>query len=324
MLNKIKYDNSIILSYDKNGRNNFALLEDGRLISSKKLHDFKIDIFCTKCQNSQNIRWGARLLKKEYICMRCHGLYNNPFKGKKHTEEFKQKLSEDRKGIRLNPHSKSVYDCWIEKYGQEKANELIESHKEKLSIAFSGDKNYFYQREFTEEQKNRRLASQKKYLESLTDEEKEKISLNMSKAALKFKSENPGYYREIKSRGGKAAAASHVKYKINKLEKIVQDKLLELGLDFKYSVILDFKQFDFGNKKNRILLEVQGDYWHANPNIYTENINSMQIKNVERDALKKEFAAKHNFKLFYIWEQDVMMNNFDVLYDIKRIIENEI
>lgn len=81
-------------------------------------------------------------------------------------------------------------------------------------------------------------------------------------------------------------------------------------------------QFDFGIKKYRIFIEVQGDYWHANPKIYNyKNLTKQQCKNVERDKIKKCFAEKNNFKLFYIWEQDILDNDFTVLDEIKNYVK---
>ena len=97
----------------------------------------------------------------------------------------------------------------------------------------------------------------------------------------------------------------------------------KLGLSkFEYSVIFGGYQFDFGFKQHKILLEVQGDYWHGNPNIYKE-LNSVQVHKKQKDILKAEIANKHGFKLFYIWEQEINNGNFSILHKIKEVL-NEI
>ena len=93
-------------------------------------------------------------------------------------------------------------------------------------------------------------------------------------------------------------------------------------LEFKYSVIICNRQYDFGNKKYKIFLEVHGDYWHGNPKLYA-NLNSTQKKNVEKDISKKSLAIKYGYKLFTIWENDILNSNFDVLDKIQEYI-NEI
>jgi len=68
------------------------------------------------------------------------------------------------------------------------------------------------------------------------------------------------------------------------------------------------------------LLEVQGDYWHGNPKIYTE-LNDIQKANIENDKYKLELAKKYGCKLFYIWETDFRNNDYSVLLEIKKLLD---
>lgn len=79
-------------------------------------------------------------------------------------------------------------------------------------------------------------------------------------------------------------------------------------------------QYDFIIHEKRILIEVNGDYWHGNPNSFNINgsdgkrkLNDIQLKKMEKDKLKLEFATKHNFKIIYIWEEEINNNNFSKL-----------
>lgn len=87
----------------------------------------------------------------------------------------------------------------------------------------------------------------------------------------------------------------------NKLETKVK-KILELGnIEHQMSFWITKKhQYDFLFPKFKILLEVQGDYWHANPEKYkpndlikypNEEILASEIWN--RDLEKRKFAEKH-------------------------------
>lgn len=84
-----------------------------------------------------------------------------PFYGKKHTEESKRKQSELRKGKPIterhrenikkyyknhdNPmKGRSVYSVWINKYGKEKADKLMEDYKYKQSLNNKGENNPMY------------------------------------------------------------------------------------------------------------------------------------------------------------------------------------
>jgi G:T-mismatch repair DNA endonuclease (very short patch repair protein) len=73
-------------------------------------------------------------------------------------------------------------------------------------------------------------------------------------------------------------------------------------VDSKISFVYDIK---FKNK----IIEYNGDYWHANPKIYTENFFNKSNKKFAhelwlRDKLKKELAENKGFDVLIIWESD--------------------
>ena len=58
-------------------------------------------------------------------------------------------------------------------------------------------------------------------------------------------------------------------------------------------------------------IEINGDYWHANPRSFKEKtLTSAQINNIENDKNKKKFILDSGKKLFYVWEMD-LYNNID-------------
>jgi hypothetical protein len=82
--------------------------------------------------------------------------YGNPFFGKHHTEETKNKISDfnskerilseefiqkARENLSKVSNKKPVYKIWLEKYGKEVADKKFEEMRVKNSIAFSGNKN---------------------------------------------------------------------------------------------------------------------------------------------------------------------------------------
>jgi hypothetical protein len=112
-------------------------------------------------------------VNNESVCRKCassgnrNGMYGrcgelNPFYGKKHTQESKDKIIKDRdystyktkefkdKMSKLssgsnNPmYGKSVYDIWVNKYGEEVANQKMKEYSNKQSELNSGEKNNMY------------------------------------------------------------------------------------------------------------------------------------------------------------------------------------
>ncbi len=89
------------------------------------------------------------------------------------------------------------------------------------------------------------------------------------------------------------------------------------------------KSYDFRFWNTNFLLEVQGDFWHANPQIYKpDDILNHPFKKVtasslwRKDRKKKENAEKNGYKLIYLWETDInVMSDEDILYYIKKMIK---
>ena len=329
MINEIKVNGQKIIKEEKTKNGILFTLENGEIIKKISLNKKKIEIKCNECNNFIKRKTFFHAFVTKYRCRKCFlktiSGEKNYFYGKKRSKEFKEKLSRERKGKRLNPHSKSVYQYWIEKYGKEKADILFIEYKEKHRKSSMGEKNGFYGKKHTKETIYRISKSNEITRKNRSEEKKKEISLKISKSQKKLQLENPEEYKRLKSKAGKISNLKKEKYKINKLEKRVKNELENRKLNFEYSVIICFKQFDFGNKEFRILLEVQGDYWHANPLIYkNENLTFTQKKNIEKDKEKVKFAQDYNFKLFHIWENDIKNNNFDVIDQIERYINDKI
>lgn len=314
MKNKIKVDKNTFISYFEEKKYNqqirtkyYTSSKENIILS--KLNSFEIE--CVDCKKYTKLKVFTKHHKNNlFLCNSCRNIgERNPCFGRKHSEEWKKKKSSSMEGIK-NPF-----------YGKTHSKEV----KEKLSNISKkniGEKNPFYGKTHNKETREIISKSNIKYNKNMSKEDKLKRSEITSKAVKKFQSKNPEYTKKIRT---KARYRSHLsqskrKYEMNKIEKKVFNKIKHFG--FEYSVILGFKQYDFGLKKERILIEVQGDYWHGNPNIYKkEDLNRTQRKKQEADKSKKDFALKHGFKIFYIWEEEINNNSYTNL--IKEI-ENEI
>lgn len=307
----------------KEGCKTKYLLDNNNIISTK---DIKIvETECPDCKIKRRIsKLHHYNLVKATVCDKCRSVGDrNPFYGKTHTSDFIKKRSIAMMGKYSgdkNPmYGKTVFSRWVELYGEKRAQELEQNKNYKVSLATSGDKNPFYGKTHTKESIDIIVSKNKTWRDNLTEEEKKIISNNISLAQKACEARDPELYRRQKQKAAGISAQQSHRYKINSIEKIVQIMLEKSGLDFEYSVIMGFFQFDFGNKKNRILLEVQGDYWHGNPEIY-QNFNSIQIANKQKDIIKKEFAEKHGFKLFYIWENEIKNNDFSVIQEMQKCV----
>lgn len=85
--------------------------------------------------------------------------------------------------------------------------------------------------------------------------------------------------------------------------------------------------YDFVDIKNKKIIEFQGDVYHANPKLYT-NENYIHPYDIEikaqdiwnKDLEKKKIAEKNGFKLIYIWEFDYRNNKEEQLNICKKFL----
>ena len=102
----------------------------------------------------------------------------------------------------------------------------------------------------------------------------------------------------------------HPKYGTSKLEEDFAKNFLDkLGLEYEYQYeAREIGRFyDF--KCNNVLIEIDGDYFHANPLLYEEdNLNTMQKKNKRIDEYKDKWALSHGYPILRIWEHDIRHN----------------
>lgn len=82
-------------------------------------------------------------------------------------------------------------------------------------------------------------------------------------------------------------------------------------------------QLDFYDKTKNLIIEFQGDYWHANPKLYDKNFINKVKKLTSReiwqyDQSKKDFICKELNNPIYlqIWESDYRNNPEKIIQDI--------
>jgi G:T-mismatch repair DNA endonuclease (very short patch repair protein) len=292
---KIKYNNLLFLSTEKQGRLNICYFENEFKINKCNLLNKQIEIMCEECKCWYNRKFYNALIDKFYVCCRCRTIGDkNPFYGKKHTKEFKDKLSLERK----------------EKY--------------------IGSANPFYGKKHTKETVDKLSASSKIYNSIHGNSFKGKAHSIKTRGILREKSkkwaaEHPEHYVKMVESSLKKQSLGFK----SSIEKSTEEELKRRIIDYKYNKILHRKyQYDFiiGDE---ILLEVHGDYWHANPLIYGDEpgkrkLNNTQEFKVERDKLKRSFALKYGYKIFYLWEKEIKNGDFSVIDEILKELKNEI
>ena len=69
--------------------------------------------------------------------------------------------------------------------------------------------------------------------------------------------------------------------------------------------------YDFFLSDLNLLVELDGDYWHANPAIDWKKLTSIQTRNIENDKMKNDLAKAINLSIVRFWERDIHLENFE-------------
>lgn len=92
-----------------------------------------------------------------------------------------------------------------------------------------------------------------------------------------------------------------------------------------YMIFEDTKLFFYDVVHKKRAIEFNGDYWHCNPEIYSENyyheIIQQTAKDIwERDAIKVDAIEKHGIPCLVIWEKDYTINKKETIEKCKKWI----
>lgn len=108
---------------------------------------------------------------------------------------------------------------------------------------------------------------------------------------------------------------------MNNLEKYVADYFDFNNIEYYHNFFINgdsTHSYDFKIKGIKLLIEIDGDYWHGGPKYvkYFHNVDSVK----SNDVLKTEIAENSGFKLIRFWESDIENNSERVFNEILTTI----
>lgn len=118
-------------------------------------------------------------------------------------------------------------------------------------------------------------------------------------------------------------ARSYITY-TSKLELKIQEILNLLNIEYYCNVFLYRYNWDIVFK-NKVILEINGDFWHANPNMYKANdilLGDKKAKDIwDKDKRKKNKAEANGYKVYYLWENEINnMSDEQIIKFLKSIL----
>ncbi len=98
-----------------------------------------------------------------------------------------------------------------------------------------------------------------------------------------------------------------------KPQQICDSILKNLGVEYINEKRFDRYSIDTYLTNYDLCIEVMGDYWHSNSELFSvDKLNEMQINNIFRDVRKNNsLLEKFKIPVLYLWEKD-LINNKDV------------
>jgi very-short-patch-repair endonuclease len=110
------------------------------------------------------------------------------------------------------------------------------------------------------------------------------------------------------------------------LEKKFEGEVLsKIDIKYRKQCFISGKAFDFYLPNQNLLIEVNGDYWHANPIVYEPNdiisypggeVTAKEIR--ERDKEKSRLAEEKGFNVIEVWEKDILNDTTSVVEKVKK------
>lgn len=107
------------------------------------------------------------------------------------------------------------------------------------------------------------------------------------------------------------------------LEDLLANALQASGIEFTRQYFIGGRPYDF-IFPGRIVLEVQGDFWHGSPHLFSDAdaphpvINKTIREIWQADAEKRQYAESRGFTVLEVWEHEIHANLSAVMQNIMR------
>lgn len=152
-----------------------------------------------------------------------------------------------------------------------------------------------------------------------TEEAKRKISETRKRLGLAKGKNNPMYGKTHTPEAIEKIYKNRYK---NKLEARFCEILDDLDIPYTFQFFLTedgvCKSYDFKITGKNILIEVDGDYWHGNPNTESHWHCVEEVK--ANDHFKNGLAISNGFEVLRFWEQDIYHNEEQVRAKLRTIL----
>ncbi len=259
-------------------------------------------------------------------------------KGKYHSEETRKKISEATKKAMNNPEiRRRISETSKGRISGNKGKIASEETRRKLSEAHKGQIGWMKGKHHSEKSK-KKMSEFRKGLHYSPKTEFKKGIVPWIKGKKLSEVMTPEKYKISIEKNRKQILERYASGKFplqtnTKPERQIKEELLKRG----YKEGIDFiHQYKFMNKfmcdfcfpQQKVIVEVYGDFWHANPKKYLDSskLHANQIKDIGRDKSKEAYITKvdnHTWTYLVFWESDINKNVVDCVNKIEEVLNNK-
>lgn len=115
-------------------------------------------------------------------------------------------------------------------------------------------------------------------------------------------------------------SASQGRYK-SKLEAKFEEWIIQIGIPYEHQKELLGYLFDFYVPSKNMLIEVDGNFYHVNHDVYKGELYKVQEDVLRNDAKKNKIAIGCGYQLERFWENDINKNSEEAFQRLKKLIE---
>ncbi len=149
-----------------------------------------------------------------------------------------------------------------------------------------------------------------------SEEHKQKVS----KSQIKRYEENPELREKLSKRRIK-----WLKTKLSKNKSLLEIKfegyLDNLNIIYEYQYEIGKKLYDFYIPSKNVLIEVDGDFYHCNPeSTHNKPKYKCQFLTIKNDKNKNTYCEKNEIKLIRFWEKDINERPEWVISELKKYL----
>jgi very-short-patch-repair endonuclease len=231
---------------------------------------------------------------------------NNPFYGKSHSEESKNKMSTYRKESGASSGEKNP--MFGKEHSVKSKVEMSEKsknfHKDNPDFQ-RGTNNHMFGKSQTNESNIKRSKSLKEYNSKF-----EKRPYNLTEEGLN------------RIREGRAKAIANQKSSMTDIEVIMIGILDDIGVNYEFQHAFKYFCADFFLQDYNCVVWCDGDYWHGN--VDTGTITDRQKTQIRLDKSHNGYLNKRGIKYLRFWGSDIKKNINTVKEEILKLKNREI